>query len=869
MNNQTTYTLERLLKEYKVEIPAIQRDYAFGRKNQEDKRKKFVNEIKKALLSDDNKPPLHLDFIYGKEENEKLFLIDGQQRITTLWLVAVYLTKVSESYNLTSEENKIKNLDKFSYDTRTSSREFCKEILSENLFELDKKGELNSIDFNEQWFFNKKWVFSEWKYNPTIMGMLTVLREINNEFYESISRNLGNNVFDKKWFFNKKWVFSEWKYDPTIMGMFTVLKEIHNELYGELNKLKKGNEFDIKKLMAKIDFSFLNVEELGNPEELYLKMNSRGRQLSEWDDFKAELFKFVDKKDEPIYKDFKYLVDTEFVDLFWEINKEKEFENLNKKTNQSEDDISYKDSPTDKGILKLFKSAVKVEFILNDKKHISKEKDTDDKVNGILKNEWQDSIKLDAIQKFVHFFKEKKDEIKKIDFDRFDESGIRINDLFKSLQGSDSENMSLNELSLFAAYYLFVKNRVNGDLTYDKDDLRQTIRIITNYQGKNYRGDFNDTSENIVNINDILKNKEKSVLDDLKDLKYEENIEDLKLLANKIKENEIKMPSQNVQNSYEEKLKAKMLTSDSKEEWEKIIYECEKNPFSKGSAKWLLEISKKDGEPSLDNANKYYKMLFDEKYLEKESKEEKPLFDTKEGDMIVEKEAALLSYVDIRNDIYNGFFPKGNMSNSPVYSWWSIFKNANYNIYLINGLKEFLKSEKKRNISLKDFAWINWYLKYPILLEKYGTLKLNYCEEGSDFLLKGQKKGGGTKYLLQLEGLKEYLKGNQVNFKTTSSSNRADQFFGYIGKDENDYLYKVTYEFPEDVKYKKRKDFPKNVTEEELKKNEELLYTKQFVIYSKNEKGDDKKEFMGNSDSILCKLDEVAKKLNEVTQNKY
>ena len=86
--------LRELLEEYNIEIPMLQRDYAQGRKSQVKIANEFLDAIFNVLYSNENKT-LHIDFIYGYEKNKKFLLIDGQQRITTLWLLHFYLYKKS------------------------------------------------------------------------------------------------------------------------------------------------------------------------------------------------------------------------------------------------------------------------------------------------------------------------------------------------------------------------------------------------------------------------------------------------------------------------------------------------------------------------------------------------------------------------------------------------------------------------------------------------------------------------------------------------------------------------------------------------------------------------------------------------------
>lgn len=70
-----------------ITIPIIQRDYAQGRDENKDLRKEFIDKLFQHLES---KQKLKLDFIYGSinPTNENSFLpLDGQQRLTTLYLL--------------------------------------------------------------------------------------------------------------------------------------------------------------------------------------------------------------------------------------------------------------------------------------------------------------------------------------------------------------------------------------------------------------------------------------------------------------------------------------------------------------------------------------------------------------------------------------------------------------------------------------------------------------------------------------------------------------------------------------------------------------------------------------------------------------
>jgi uncharacterized protein with ParB-like and HNH nuclease domain len=116
MSEKTLDTLFELLDEYQVEVPIVQRDYAQGRQDAHAKtvRLNLLNDMRAAILEET--PPLDLNFVYGKAEGEKFIPIDGQQRLTTLFLLHLFAFR--------DDKTKKTFLNKFTYETRITSREF-------------------------------------------------------------------------------------------------------------------------------------------------------------------------------------------------------------------------------------------------------------------------------------------------------------------------------------------------------------------------------------------------------------------------------------------------------------------------------------------------------------------------------------------------------------------------------------------------------------------------------------------------------------------------------------------------------------------------------------------------------------------------
>ena len=102
------HSFKSFLEQYHVIIPMVQRDYAQGRKTDDVKRvrDRFLNAIKSYLVkADEEDEVMKMDFIYGEKEQvwstkvanklEKIIItpLDGQQRLTTLYLLHWYAAK--------------------------------------------------------------------------------------------------------------------------------------------------------------------------------------------------------------------------------------------------------------------------------------------------------------------------------------------------------------------------------------------------------------------------------------------------------------------------------------------------------------------------------------------------------------------------------------------------------------------------------------------------------------------------------------------------------------------------------------------------------------------------------------------------------
>lgn len=249
------YNFFQLMQENVIEIPIIQRDYAQGRYDKYELRNEFLKAIKNSLMHNN---PINLDFIYGSTTNGILQPLDGQQRLTTLYLLHWYAGV--KDMALDSDTKRV--LSKFTYETRASAREFCQALINQSVEKMDNETKLSSL-----------------------------IRDSN-------------------------WYFLSWNYDPTIDGMLRTIDDIHS-IFKNIPDLWK-------KLLSErklISFYHIELKNFGLSDDLYIKMNARGKALTPFENFKATFEKRINEEkwdnNKSFEESFSCRVDTGWTDLFW------------------------------------------------------------------------------------------------------------------------------------------------------------------------------------------------------------------------------------------------------------------------------------------------------------------------------------------------------------------------------------------------------------------------------------------------------------------------------------------------------------------------------------------------------------------------
>ena len=291
----------QLVERYSIVIPVIQRDYAQGRTDEHatEVRKNFVRNLI-SYIRDINGRSHDLDFIYGtvnstSSGNYEFIPLDGQQRLTTLFLLHLYLAGRSNHYgDFISKMAVAESAYKFSYKTRNSSTLFCERLLSKF-----KNSEQNETDIFEQ---------------------LKLAEKQNSK--QGISL-LSSTIQDQGWF------YKAWLEDPTIAGMLITLEEIDNQFL-ELKDQYTWNDAYIRLFEAKdeecnpITFQLLPLNGYSRTDDLYIKLNARGIHLSDFENFKARIEDLIEYDGMTCKDKFKKKVDVEWNDYLWKYRVDKD-----------------------------------------------------------------------------------------------------------------------------------------------------------------------------------------------------------------------------------------------------------------------------------------------------------------------------------------------------------------------------------------------------------------------------------------------------------------------------------------------------------------------------------------------------------------
>ena len=125
------------------------------------------------------------------------------------------------------------------------------------------------------------------------------------------------------WLKNHTGYFLTWKHDPSIQSMLVMLDALHKTLgKADLGFQDAWERLSDTKQTA-IRFHVLLMKENGLTDKLYITMNSRGKPLTEFENFKANFEGMLKKQHPKKANDFIQKIDNEWADIFWEYKDDK------------------------------------------------------------------------------------------------------------------------------------------------------------------------------------------------------------------------------------------------------------------------------------------------------------------------------------------------------------------------------------------------------------------------------------------------------------------------------------------------------------------------------------------------------------------
>lgn len=498
-----------------IEIPILQRDYAQGRSEESEVRTLFLRSLFNVLTveSDAERHSLDLDFVYGNFEdgdNKVFSVLDGQQRLTTLFLLHWFLAVENNQQSDFNERFVTSDgRSRFTYKTRPSTTEFFNALMA-------------------------------------------------NRFVSS-TRQISAQISDSQWF------YLSWKQDPTVQACLCMLDAIQQMFVG-----KAGGLFDKLSDTAQpyITFQFLNLHSFGLSDELYIKMNARGKPLTFFENFKAKLEQFIQSYDQPWpdyqltfregyvdgYDYFIHRVDTNWADLFWPYR------------NTYSDDNTFDDE-----LMNFFRLIIAYQYLLDNKNSpvlLAKAKSDIFGLSGRLQ-----ALTLSKYEELRCFNQNL--IIRLIDMlDLIYSDGLVDNQIspyledqyyyseektFKKVIGNSA---SYDDKLRFYAFYTYVaKNK-------DKGELSAWMRVIYNLVENTIINTADEFYKALFAINE-LSQFDTPILDTLK--------------------GELELTGFVGAQVLEEKIKAHLLLKSP--EWNKAVVEAEKHPFFNGQIGFILNFS--------------------------------------------------------------------------------------------------------------------------------------------------------------------------------------------------------------------------------------------------------------------------------------
>lgn len=252
-------------------IPDLQRDYCWGDKKHGDNNAELVSGFIESLneIFKENRE-IKLGMIYAYEypkDSNRIYLCDGQQRITTLFLLLGMLNKYLKY-------DKIKN---------------C--LISEFELNDDKEPRLQYAIRESTLYF---------------------LSDLVCNFFLDTTESKVSEIKKKQ-----GWYFNEYNLDPTIQSMISAMEIIEQKLEG-INNLRGFADF----LLNKIEFFYFDMDNRETGEDMFVVINTTGEPLTATENIKPLLIGNIEEENRKEASDLW----EKWEKYFWENKFDKEHE---------------------------------------------------------------------------------------------------------------------------------------------------------------------------------------------------------------------------------------------------------------------------------------------------------------------------------------------------------------------------------------------------------------------------------------------------------------------------------------------------------------------------------------------------------------
>ena len=239
--NGNSYSLKELFtKSNRIIIPDMQREYCWAQTSSSINNENLVSNFLSDLLENNKNEvkQVQLGLLYAYESPKNDFqLCDGQQRITTLYLLLGYL---------------------YSY---TSNTELKSDI--KNFLVIDANENRNSYDIRLQYAIRESTLF----FLNDLVNQYFLLEKVKEDATPS------NIIKESDWYFN------EYSMDPSIQNIILSLDTFHEQ--------KEKYSDDLSHFLLKsISFLYFDMENRTYGEEQFVVLNTTGEPLTKTENLK-------------------------------------------------------------------------------------------------------------------------------------------------------------------------------------------------------------------------------------------------------------------------------------------------------------------------------------------------------------------------------------------------------------------------------------------------------------------------------------------------------------------------------------------------------------------------------------------------------